>query len=371
MQSLVDKSLVRRWESGRFGMLETIREFADEQLDEDERDALLRRLLAYLLQLFEGAHLGPHGTGLPQMELAQQERPNVDVAIAWATATAEADLGLRLLELLELYWSTNDPVGARERLDALLAVAGELGPAVHAKALRLRGGTFDMSSQVDLAQAEYERALALLPPSGYERERAHLSLRLANSIARQGESERARALATETLPLVRGTGNRRDEAFALSILSRLAFSARGAAEGARLAHEAAAIATAAGFAWWQGVTLLGAAEELLRLGEPEAALKDFREGLRTLATVRDLVNIPIALAAGAALAASLDDAVRAGTLWGALEAEAERDPRPTTAENIDFYEPYLESVRGEEFEQARTHGRTLSLDDAVAYALGP
>ena len=31
LQSLVDKSLVRRWESGRFGMLETIREFAAER----------------------------------------------------------------------------------------------------------------------------------------------------------------------------------------------------------------------------------------------------------------------------------------------------------------------------------------------------
>jgi predicted ATPase len=46
MQSLVDKSLVRRWESDRFGMLETIREFAAEQLSYEEHDALLRRLFA-------------------------------------------------------------------------------------------------------------------------------------------------------------------------------------------------------------------------------------------------------------------------------------------------------------------------------------
>jgi hypothetical protein len=35
------------------------------------------------------------------------------------------------------------------------------------------------------------------------------------------------------------------------------------------------------------------------------------------------------------------------------------------------YEPYLEPVRGEAFEEARAQGRTLSLEDAVAYALGP
>ena len=39
LQSLVDKSLVRRWESGRFGMLETIREFAAERLAPDDRGA--------------------------------------------------------------------------------------------------------------------------------------------------------------------------------------------------------------------------------------------------------------------------------------------------------------------------------------------
>ena len=86
--------------------------------------------------------------------------------------------------------------------------------------------------------------------------------------------------------------------------------------------------------------------------------------------MHDLVNLPIALAAGAALAARLGDDVRAGTLWGATEAEAERNPRPTTTENLRLYEPDLEVVRGDRFEEARSRGRRLSLEDAVAYALG-
>jgi hypothetical protein len=61
--------------------------------------------------------------------------------------------------------------------------------------------------------------------------------------------------------------------------------------------------------------------------------------------------------------------VRAGTLWGAAEADGERAPRPTTTTTLTEYEPYLAPVRGDAFEEARAHGRTLSLEEAVAYAL--
>lgn len=362
MQSLVDKSLVRRWGSGRFGMLETIREFAAEQLSAEQLDVLLRRLLEYLLELFRGANLEPHASGPPRMELAQEERANVDVALAWATGAREVPAGLRLLELLEQYWSTNDPVAGRARVDALLAVAGkELDPGTHARALRFRGASFDMTSRNDLAEPEYERAIELLRSVGDEAQAAHLSLRIANAAVRQGELDRASALATAALDA--------DPPLALAVLAHVAFGREDAAEGARLAREAAAAAAASGFVWWQGVTLLGASEELLALGALERARRFFAEGLELLHTVRDLVNLPIALATGAALAARLDDPVRAGTLWGAVEAEAGRTPRTTTTENLALYEPYLEPVLGDAFEQARAHGRTLSLDDAVAYAL--
>jgi predicted ATPase len=365
MQSLVDKSLVRRWETGRFAMLETIREFAAEQLAEDEREALLRRLLEYLLALFEDANLGAHGEGEPRMELAQDERANVDVALAWAVETGEARDGLRLLELIEQYWGTNDPVAGRARLDALLAVAGdELDPATHAHALRFRGMTFDMTLSSELAVPEYERAIELLEATGETAEVGHLRLRIANAAVRQGDLERASALAEAALES--------DPPLALAVLSHVAFARDDAREGVRLAHEAAAAADAVGFAWWRGVALLGAAEEQLRLGELEGAHKDLYDSIATLRGVRDLVNLPVGLTAGAALAAQAGDSLRAGTLWGAFEGEAERAPRPSTAVNFEVYGPYVEHLRGDEaFEEARANGRTLSLEDAVAYLLGP
>jgi hypothetical protein len=161
----------------------------------------------------------------------------------------------------------------------------------------------------------------------------------------------------------------REQGVALNVLAKAAFADGDAEEGLRLAREAAAAAELAGQTWWRGVTLFGACEGLLALGEHAAARPLFFEGLELLNSVHDLVNLPIALAAGAALAARLGDDVRAGTLWGAAEAEAERKPRPTTSESLTEYAPYLESVRGDAFEAARRDGGTLSLEEAIAYAL--
>src|SRR5581483_6162706 len=361
VESLVDKSLTRRWESGRFGMLETIREFAAEQLEPDELDELHHRLLDHLLDLAERANLRVHGVGEQRTDLAQEERPNVEVALGWATNAGESRLGLRLLELLEMYWGTNDPVGGREWVDALLAAGGaDLEPVVVAKALRLRGSTFDMTARSDLSEPDYLRAIELFESAGAEREARHLDIRVANAALQQGDLERAKRLA--------GAGLEADPPVALGILAQVAIAEKDAHEAARLAREAADAAKAGGFLWWQGVTLLGTAEGLLELGDVETAREFFFEGIEVLRSVRDLVNLPIALAAGAALAACAGDAVRAGTLWGAVEAEAQRDPRPTTSAALTEYERYLEPVRGPDFAEARNRGAALSLDDAVRYA---
>jgi hypothetical protein len=140
-------------------------------------------------------------------------------------------------------------------------------------------------------------------------------------------------------------------------------------EGVRLGHESASAAEEVGFTWWRGVTLLGVAEQLVAANDAEAANPDFREGLKTLASVRDQVNLPIALCAGAAIAAARGDAARAGTLWGAVEAVAEREPKKTTDENLREYTPYVERAQGPDFERGRAHGRTLSLEAAIEYAL--
>jgi predicted ATPase len=370
LQSLVDKSLVRRIESGRFLMLETIREFAAERLDPQRRDALLRRLLETLTEMFDAGNMRPESPGVPAMELAQEERPNVDVALDWAVEAGEADAGLRLLWMLEMYWATNDPFGGRERVDALLAAAGEtIDRAAHARALRFRGATYDFTHEAALAEQDYRRAAEAFWSLGDEVEAGHIGHRLAFTAMHKGDLEGAKRLASEALELDRRSGNRRDEALALNVLGMVAFQEGDWENGLRLTLESASVAESLGFTWFRGVTLLGTAEQLIALDDADAAGPIFVDGLDTILSVQDRVNIPIALATGAALAAARGWAEGAGTLWGAVETAAEREPRASTTQALSEYEPYLERVHGEAFEAGRRRGRTLSLEEAAREAL--
>jgi predicted ATPase/class 3 adenylate cyclase len=371
LESLVDKSLVRRIGPDRFLMLETIREFADERLEPERRDELLARLLELLTQTFED-NLRPETTGDALMERARDERPNVDVALGWATKSGQVNAGLQLLRELELYWATTDPLGLRERADALLGAGGEdVDPALYAHALRLRASTYDMTGDPVGAEPDYQRSFELFRELGDEQQADHVLLRIAHSLRYQGDLDRAARLAGEALERVRRRGNRQDEAIALNNLAMIAFAQGDRERGLQLAHEAAAVAESMQFTWWRGVTLFAAAEWLIAANDPEAAVPELREGLASLASAGDQVNLPIAIAATAALAAQRGDAVQAGTLWGALESISAREPKATTNQALAEYRPYVERVEGLDFEHGRVKGRSFSLEDAVEYALDP
>jgi Tfp pilus assembly protein PilF len=369
MQSLLDKSLIRRWDSERFGMLETIREFAAEQLEPSARDRLRERLFDHLLAcLTEAANLSPHSTGPPRIDLATSERPNVDVALGWALETGKAAAGLQLLEAMEAYWTTNDPTVGRERLDAFLGLGGtSLDPTTRAKALRFRGASFDMTGRYELSEGEYLRARELALAAGDSAEAAHLTQRIAMSVVQQGDLERASGLLQEALASSREP---RDRAIALAGLARVALGQGDLDEGARLSYESAQLAESIGWTWWRGVALATLADFLIEQ-DPREAEELLLSALESLAAVGDRGNITLTLATAAVIAARRGNRERAGTLWGAFEREAELQPRASTDFATAEAATTLEAVHGAVFEEARRHGRRLSLDEAVDYALRP
>jgi len=237
------------------------------------------------------------------------------------------------------------------------------------RALRVRAATYDMTGQSPLAEPDYQRAMDVFRELGDEEEADHLLIRIAIAARYGADLERSARLSSEALERTRARGNRSDEAMALHNLAMVVFEQGDNEEGVRLAHEAASVADSVGFTWWRGVTLLATSERLIGAGDLQAAKPEYREGLTTLAAVPDLVNLPIALAASAAIAGGHGDAVGAGTLWGAVETAGDRDPRPTTLEALREYAPYVEPVRGTDFERGRTQGRKLSLEEAVQFAL--
>ncbi|HEV2415638.1 MAG TPA: adenylate/guanylate cyclase domain-containing protein [Candidatus Dormibacteraeota bacterium] len=370
LQSLIDKSLVRRSESGRYTMLETIREFVTDQLRADDRDPVLSRLLDYLLELFATANLAEDTPGAPRTDIAQVERPNLDVALSWAAASGHAVDGLRLLIQTEMYWITNDPAGVRGRLDRLIESAGDnLEPVLRGHTFRLRAASFDLNNSYDLSEPVYRQALAAYEAAGDAGHVAQMKSRLASTVLRQGRIDLGVQMARESLEEARRQNNVDDEGFALWVLAEAAFQQGDVSRGAQLAHESAALSRQVGYMWFTGVTLLGTAERLIAAGRVDEAERDYTAAAEIIEAVSDHMNIPYAFAAGAAIASLRRDAVRAGMLWGALESIAQREPRSTTQDAIREYQPYVERVHGPEFDSGLARGRTLSLEEAFRYAI--
>jgi predicted ATPase len=365
LESLVDKSLVRRWESDRLGMLETIREFAAEQLAYAERDALLRRLLERLSELSEAANLYEEAPGAQRPELVVPERANIDAALAWALEAGEVALGLRLIWLLELHLVTGDPLGARAWIDAFLACAGEdVDVGLHARVLRVRAATFDMAGEPSLAEREYERARRLFAEAGDEDASLHVLHRIGLAMVQRGDTEGAARLGAEVLELDRLRGRRRDEAIALNLLGFVARARGDRAEYVRLMHESADVAEEVGFHWWRGVTLGNLADWLLAAGELDEAERALVPAAEAIAQIDDRVNMPFTIAAFAWLAAARGDAHAAGVFWGALERGEELRPTAAWTPQHERYREKVEIAVGPEFEQGRARGRALSYDEA-------
>ena len=115
VESLLNNSLLRTEPMAggepRFGMLETIREYALERLAErGDEQAVRRRHAEFYLSLAEEAEpalLGPQQ--LSWLERLDAERDNLRAALTWATEGGEAEVGLRTGAALWRFWQLRDP----------------------------------------------------------------------------------------------------------------------------------------------------------------------------------------------------------------------------------------------------------------------
>jgi predicted ATPase/DNA-binding SARP family transcriptional activator len=138
---LVDRSLVvhRREPSPRFGMLETLRQYADERLGEaGERDRLEAAHVTYFTRRAEEAEARLRG---PQQEhwlgALRMDRDNLRAALAWGRAHANtSELGLQLAAALGWFWYfTGAPEGVAE-LETILSVSRSASKHARARALQ-------------------------------------------------------------------------------------------------------------------------------------------------------------------------------------------------------------------------------------------
>jgi predicted ATPase len=250
LQSLVDQSLVRLSDEGgepRFGMLETIREYALGRLaDSGEADKTKRRHARFFVEMLE--EVEPKLDGAEQitwLNRLETEHDNLRTALGWALRGdgGDAELGLRLAVAMRQFWNIRGYwTEERQWLGKAVERRGDASAPVRAKALWAAGVRTDNAGrarellQESLAlyrQLEDDRGIArALSGLGTKAEDSgeatalhdqslalfqELDDRLGMSIAlaslggnarRQGDHERATTLYEQSLILAREIGNK-------------------------------------------------------------------------------------------------------------------------------------------------------------------
>jgi predicted ATPase len=370
VEALVDKSLLRR-RGDRFVMLETIREFAAERLEEsDEAGAVRRRHAQYLLDLALPANLTATADGPMDHRTVDAELQNVRAALDWALETGELELGLRLAIAVEQSWVTQNPREGYQRTAAFLERGGGTVQGILlADALRVCAGCTYVVGEHELGTEFIERSLEEYRRLGDEVGIGHMLMRVAVEATRVGDNERAMALANESLERCARAGYRRGEPQALLVLANVAFNEGRLDTALQHLRRSAQLSHEIGFTWWEAAMLGGVAEGELGLGLVAEAAASARQALAVARSIGDRQGSVWALGLLAAAEARAAHMEAAGRCWGAVEAEETRARVGQWEDQRDELAAQVFERADETFERARAIGRSLSLDEAARLAL--
>ncbi len=374
LQSLVDKSLVRIREEGRFWMLETIREYAAERLaDSGESEELRRRHAQYFLGL--AAEAEPHLRAVEREwhERLGREHDNLRAASDYLEERGDWQLALRLSGALAEFWATGGHLteGLR-RLEA--ALAGDDRPTL--ARVRALNGLADLAygaGRLELCRACAEEALELSRRLGSTWDTATAVSILASLAGDAGDMARARELWEESAGLYRETG---DEHAALVAHRLVAWAHADLGEVERaiaLFEETLRRARELGDEYVQAHCLDGLATQALTAGRLDEAATRLKEAYALYSRLGDRYRLPLGVARLAGVLAAAGKAAVAARVLSAAEATfaemGARFPRWMSSLNDDALKAIHERLDDAAFAQAWEQGHALSSDEAVALAL--
>jgi predicted ATPase len=304
LAQLLDKSLVQGQQGlggqPRFSMLETIDEYAQEQLAASgEAATLQQRHTEYFLRLAEQAE--PHMFSPERdvwMERLEREDANLRAALAWSKADSNAlQTGLRLVGALPFYWFLRGSVGeGRTWLEGMLErTDGSDRSAARGRALLGAGWLAWAEGDYQAASLLAEESLSILREKGDKRASGYAEWLLGLVRMGQRNSAAARPLLEESRSLFRDLGDVWGEASTLYLLGMAAyFSGEGAAARAYY-QESLRLFRQVGDVF--GATLLVSALEAVGLpeGDEETARSLYQQSLPLLRASKDRGRLGVIL----------------------------------------------------------------------------
>ncbi len=367
-------------DDARFMMLETIREYAVEQLACSAEQAVTRKLHAeYCLGLARAAEL--QLTGRQQhmwLERLEQEHDNLRAALAWSVAAAnDPELGLQLAGALWPFWKLHNYFSeGRQWLEAALTWISTpqtcTSRSHRAKALEGAGRLAAMQGDYGRADALLDESLSLYRELGDARGIAD-SLGGRGRVAEaQGHFVQATALLEESLSLYRALEDRQRMAGVTLALGDVMLGQGDHARAVPLYEESLRLFGQVGDRLGMACVLGNLGDAVLEQGNCAHALALYQESLTACWELRDGDNVAECLHTVAGVAGLLGRPMLAARLFGAAEAVRDAIGAPLAPVDQAGYERAVMHARAQAdetaWEAAWNEGRSGSLEQAVMYA---
>jgi non-specific serine/threonine protein kinase len=425
LYGLAEKSLVAAEATGegdsvRHRLLEPIRQYAREKLEESgEAEEVRRRHAAFFLTLAEEAEPWLRGPRDREwLDRLEGEHDNMRAALSWALESEEVELALRLGGALgTTFWSAHGHMGeGRKWLEEALAKADRRASVARIKALqavfRLTFEQNDHDRTQAIAQEAMEFSAEVEIGSSLA---ASLRMMLAGTAWIRGDYERGKELLEESLSLSRGADDKVMIAEALQLLAIITdgLGDRARAKeiyeegialcrevgythllpnllldlgyflilegdyerGAVLNEEAAALCLEHGYRTTLNYALDNQGWAALLQGDHEQARSYYEESLVVSKELGDKMVASESLDGLACISGARGEALRAGRLFGAAQALQVREAVAfqVTPQAEAWRQPYRATARSQvgeaAWEEVLAQGRAMTLEEAIEYAL--
>ncbi len=420
IEALVGQSLVRRIDGAdgepRYGMLETIREYASERLAESgEATAMRERFVLHYLALSESAamHLrGPEQVGW--LTLLEREHDNLRSALGSALDAGMTERAMRIASALAWFWRTHGhyregrhwvaatlaqgegvatPIRARA-LDASVTLAlfhGDYPAARHAAAqglaiyaelgdqqgiAKLLGNLGVIAShqgEYRAARRYYEQALALHRDLGNQRGIAGCLTNLGLEALYEGEYDMAWQLLQQSLAISRALDERLSIAMCLNNLGLVMLTQGDVVASQRFFEQSLAIHRELGHQRGIANLLNNLGRAAFDQGNYAAARPYHAQSLAIRRKLGDMSEIAESIDAWAALATKDGDVVRAARLFGFASGLRQRQGSPGPPPYRRLLEGQIAEAKmqlaSSPWAEAWESGRAMREEEAITFAL--
>ena len=375
LDRLVQKSLVEfDVDAGRYRLLETVRQYAVERLDEaGESKATRTRHLQFHVSLTQEAFWkiqGPEQRAW--MSRLDAERENLLAAHRWCDqAEGGGDWGLWLVSALRGYWLHRGllELGYQLTVEALARTAAPTKGLQRCWALQAAGWlSFWMGNYVK-ANAFCDESTAVAREMGDKASIAFVLILAGMVCETQGKRDEARAHLEEALALSRVVGSKHQLAQALHALAEL-HRAHGNLDAALpLYEEALSLQRQLGDSYESAICLLNLARVAIQRGSADSARTMLLEALAIAAEIGSKLVGQFVLDVSAWLAAFVGDGANAARFFGAAEAQLEETGYHREMVDEAPMAPLVararENLGPDAFTAAEAAGRALCYDAAT------